>query len=497
MGVIQRQSIKQSIITYIGVLIGAVNILLIYPQTLSTAEFGLIQFVISTAGVIAPFAILGMGHVAIKFFPDFQNPENGHNGFLFFLLLVPTIGISFFYLLAFIFEMPLLNHFLQKTDGQLYINYVPYIVPLVALLNLSTIFSKYCYCFNRIAIPQLFNNLFLKIGLPSLCLLYFFDVIDFQSLMLGLLSIYVLITISFLLYIRSLGQLYFKPNFEFLTKPLLKKIMDFAGFGLLSGAGTMLAFQIDFVMLGTLGGLQELAIYSIAFFIANTIDIPRKAIEAIAAPIIAQAWKRNDLAHIEMLYQKSSLNLLIIGVFLLTGIWASIDHLFDLIPNHEKYEMGKYIVLILGITRIIDMMTGINAQIIALSKYYRFAFYAILALSVFSIITNLLLIPPFKIYGAALATFSALTLYNLLKLGFIYLKFNIQPFSWKTIWIILLGLAIYGLTLFIPPILHPFVTLLIKSVLVTVLYGGIILYFNVSQDITDLVQDAISKFLKR
>ncbi|MFK7949213.1 MAG: lipopolysaccharide biosynthesis protein [Saprospiraceae bacterium] len=493
MGIIQRQSIKQSIVTYIAVLVGAINILVIYPTMLTEEEFGLVQFVLKTAEMITPFVLLGTGHIAVKFFPEFQDKTQKHHGFLSLLLMIVLIGQILFLLISLTFQESILDYFLREHESELYVTFVFYILPLVILIGLNQVISRYIVNFNRIVIPQIFNNLFLKLGLLTLCLTYFYDFIDFVLLMRGLIVVYLLILIALLIYLKTLGHLSLRFNFNFLTKDRIKRIADYAGFSILAGFGSMLAFRIDFFMVGMLVDLSSVAVYAIAFFIADAIDIPRKAIESISAPIISQAWQRNDIAHIEELYKKSSINLLIVGLFFLIGIWSCIDHLFDMIPNNEKYAQGKYIVLILGMARIVDMVTGINAQIIALSKYYRFTFYAMLALAVINVFTNFLLIPPFKIYGAAFATLTSLILFNFLKLGFIYKKIKIQPLSLKTLAVFGIGISVYLLTLLLPNVGHPLLNILIKAVFITVTYGSMILYFNISQDITNIV----NKFLKK
>ena len=75
------------------------------------------------------------------------------------------------------------------------------------------------------------------------------------------------------------------------------------------------------------------------------IAIPRNVIAAISTPLLAQAWKRNDISQIEEIYKKSSLNLLIVGCFLFLLIWCNLDFIYQIIPRHEVYETGKWVVL--------------------------------------------------------------------------------------------------------------------------------------------------------
>ena len=83
MGVIKRQGIKQSLVNYFAVAVGAISVVFIYP--LDRGTYGLARFIIDGGMFIAPFLMLGFSSVTIRFFPFFKDEERGHNGFLFFI----------------------------------------------------------------------------------------------------------------------------------------------------------------------------------------------------------------------------------------------------------------------------------------------------------------------------------------------------------------------------------------------------------------------------
>ena len=71
MGVIKRQSIKQGLVTYLGIIIGALSTLFVYPN-LGKEKFGEIQFVIGAAAFFVPFFGFGLSSVSIQFFTYFK-----------------------------------------------------------------------------------------------------------------------------------------------------------------------------------------------------------------------------------------------------------------------------------------------------------------------------------------------------------------------------------------------------------------------------------------
>ena len=68
MGIVINQSIKNTIITYIGFGIGAANTLFMYPYFLGETYFGLTGYILSTANIIFPLMAFGVHNTLIKFF---------------------------------------------------------------------------------------------------------------------------------------------------------------------------------------------------------------------------------------------------------------------------------------------------------------------------------------------------------------------------------------------------------------------------------------------
>lgn len=488
MGVIQRQSIKQSLVNYTGVGIAAISTVFIYPQ--DTATYGLARFIIDSALMLAPFIMMGFGSVTIRFFPHFRDEEKGHRGFLFFLVLTILGGAFVFTLLSLLFRDQFYAIYAHKPP--IYQQFLPYLIPLAILTAFLQLFYNYSSNFQRIAIPAIFQNL-IKISLPLLILFFIWHYLSIEQVVNGILVTFVLALIGLIWYIYRLGQLKLKPDFSLLTKQKRKEIRGFAFYSLFSSIGSILAFRIDMFMVPTLLDFKENGIYAIALFIAGAIAIPTNAIAQISGPIVTESIKNNDQVHVKRLYQDSSINLLVVGLLLFVCIMVSIEDLFSIMPKNEELTDGLVIVFLIGLAKIIDMATSINNQIINYSRYYRFGFYAILLMAVLNITANLILIPKFQIIGAAAATLLSLTLYNLVKMIFIQWKFNIQPFTWKTLWVILIAGAAYGMGLIFPSTQVAVLDILIKSIVIGVVYISAVLYFNISPEFGYLLKDMIGR----
>ncbi|MDX1940187.1 MAG: polysaccharide biosynthesis C-terminal domain-containing protein, partial [Saprospiraceae bacterium] len=311
------------------------------------------------------------------------------------------------------------------------------------------------------------------------------------------------VTLSLIAYTYWLRQLHLKPDFSLLNRPLAREMSTFAFYSILGNVSNGLIIYIDKAMIPILGsdGWNDNGIFTIVAFIGTSVDIPRKSLEKITAPVITDSIQNNDWENVKKLYNKSSINQLIAGCLILLGIWLNLDSLFDLMPEGNTYRPWKMIVLVLGLSALVDMATGINNHIISYSKHFRFNFYLVIFLALLNVGFNYLFIKTFNlnILGAALATLTSITLFNIIKFWFIYVKFKMQPFTWNTLWIVLLSLSIYFIISFIPDLGHPIVDIFVKSLLIVALYVPTVLYFCFSPDLNNLwalTLDRAKKWLK-
>lgn len=492
MGVIKRQGIKQSLVNYFAVLIGAVSVIFIYP--LDRETYGLARFIIDASMFIAPFLLLGFSSVTIRFFPQFRDDEGHHNGFLFFLISGVSLGCVIFILAAFLFQEQFYE--IYKDRPAFYRDYLHYLIPISILLAFFNLFYFYSTNFNRIVVPALYQNL-IKVTLPIVILLYFLGRIRLDTVIDAILINFILALTGLVIYIYWLGQLKLKPDFRLLNKPRLKSIANYAVYGLFGGIGSVLAFRIDSIMITTMIDAESNGTFAIALFIANVIAIPTDAIGQITAPILSQAFQDNNLAHIRMLYKRTSINLLVVGLLLFIGIMASVEDLFSIMPNSEAMMAGWWVVLFIGLSKVVDMGTSINNQIIDYSKFYRFRLYALILLAVFNVVCNLVLIPRFHIAGAAMATMASIILYNLVKFIFIIWKLEMQPFSIGTLKIIGIAILTFTIAYFIPLTGNPLLDIVTRSSVITVLYIFLILYFRISPDVNELYANGKTWLKKR
>ena len=167
------------------------------------------------------------------------------------------------------------------------------------------------------------------------------------------------------------------------------------------------------------------------------------------------------------------------------------DNLYSMLP--DTFEKGSIVIIIIGLANLFDMITGANGQIIISSKYYKFDFIASIILMTSAIILNLILIPEYGIAGAATATASSIFLFNFVKVIYVWIKFNMQPFSLNTLGIIVLGLSVLYLSSFLPKLSSIYLDIPVRSLLMATLYLGSVWFFNLSDEVNTLMKNFFIK----
>jgi O-antigen/teichoic acid export membrane protein len=147
------------------------------------------------------------------------------------------------------------------------------------------------------------------------------------------------------------------------------------------------------------------------------------------------------------------------------------------------YLDSLWIFFFLGLARVVDLGTGVNSTIIGTSTYWRFEFFSGFVLFALAIPLNYFLVKTFGIIGAGYSNLVSASIYNMIRIIFLKRKFNMHPFSNKTIYAVLLAFASYIICYFTFLPFHGFFGILLKSTVFVALYGGAIIYFNLSPDV--------------
>ncbi|GAB5524171.1 MAG: oligosaccharide flippase family protein [Roseivirga sp.] len=491
MGIVIRQSIRSSVIAYLGVIIGYINLLWLYPYYLGSGQIGLLRLIQSSAFILATFGQVGIPQTTVKFFPDLKHQR----GFVSFIMLAGLIGFLTLSVVSILFQEPLITYF--SKESELFVQYFQVTLLITLFLIQFQIIEAYSRSNLKIVIPTAIRDIQLRLLTTVLVLLYGTEIISFDWMVKSLVLLYISLVLSLGVYLISIKV--FRPtfSFDFLKQGTFKKLMRYGLYSLLGAGGTQIVLQIDSVMVSAAMGLEATGVYTIAFFIGVVIEMPKRSITQITAPLVSQAFQKNDMAHVLTLYRQTSINQLIIGSLLLIGVWANLASIYQFIPNNEVYIAGMNVVLFIGLGKLTDMFFGVNGEIIVMSRYYRFNVLAVSLLAILTIGLNYLLIPRYGIEGAAIASFMAMFIFNLSKFAFVWVKFSIQPFTLSSAkFACIAGLSLLA-NHFLPTIENVIIDIPIRSLIITFSIMLPTYFLKISPEMNGLLDNLLQRILER
>ncbi|MCL2131100.1 MAG: oligosaccharide flippase family protein [Lentimicrobiaceae bacterium] len=485
MGVVVRQSIKGSIVNYVGAFIGFLTSFYILTKYLTQEEIGLTRVLIESAMLVAALAQLGTTNSIVRFFPYFKNKELKHHGFLGFSVLIPFVGAVFFCTLYVLLRQPIIHFFSE--NSALFLNYFYYVIPLAVFFVYIGVFETYSSVLQRVVVPRFIREVGIRVMAVGVYLLWAFRVVTFDQFIILFVLIYGVAAILNLLYVFALKEYSFKPNFRFARKPLRRNFYYYTAFLFAAAIGGTITAKIDTFMVSSMLGLAQTGVFTIAYFMAAIIDIPFRSLNMISMPIVSGHLKNKAYGKVQDLYKKVSLNQLIAGGLLFVLIWINIDTIFAILPNGKDYVAGKYVVLFIALSRLVDSGFNFGLSILSLSKYYYYYLFFIFFLSALGICTNWIFIPLYGISGAALATLISFVIYNALVMLIVYIKMKITPFSLPQLKLLLLVLGLLGINYFIPyKFDNQIVDGVIRSLITLGIGGFAVLKLKLSEDVDRL-----------
>ncbi len=492
MGIIARQSLRNTILTYAGVGLGFVLTIFLYPQILSPKQYGLTRVLLALAMVSTQFGNLGMKNTIIRYFPTFRDEDKNHRGFLFLTLAVPFLGMIIAAALLAIFRPEITQYFMD--ESALLVDFYWYILPLAFFILFFHILTSYMRALYDTVMSSFLMDIGVRILAVLLLVIYFLEWINFTQFILIFVLNYAIILLALIFYLFQISSVSLKPDFNFLNKSLTKKMASYSLFAFFGGIASVIVANIDIIMITSMVGLAEAGIYSIAFYMGATIRIISQSVYKISGPVISDAFEKGDFNLIENIYHRSSLNQFIIGGLIFCGIAANLNNLMNLLP--DEYSGTALVVIIIGAGYLFQLICGLTTGIILNSKQYRYNFLFTSLLIITAIVLNYLLIPIYGITGAAIGTAGAIVFYNLLKVIFIRIRFSMQPLQWNMLPVLLIGAVTLWVTFQIPLIGNLYLDILIRSLIVTVLFMIPIWWLDISENVNQLVEESIKAFEK-
>lgn len=474
---------------YMGLIFGYLNLAYFFPKLLTTEQIGLVSFLLVSSNMLLSIIQLGMPSIIVKFRPIVVD-KGLEKGFLRLSLVVPIISFIVIFGILFLLSDWILNRFYSNSP---LIHEYYYLLPFFTFfMSFLGIWSAHGRSLFRIVVPNLVEKVGIRILVFLLLMLMSFSLINFTDFVWGYSAIFCLATLIVMFYVFQLSPRK-NPENNALDLPFKKRILSFGLFSFLTVIGGQVVENIDIIMISSITNLSDAGIYKTVFYIGGVIMIPMHILGQITSPVFAEAWKDNDLDKIKEVYQKSSINLTIIGTLIFLGLYINLDNIFEIMPNGDKFLVGRNVILIIALSKLVSMTMSVNSHLIANSNHYHFNLIGIVSLAIVTIVSNYFFIPRWGIVGAAFASGLSIVTFELLKFSFIAIKFKMLPYTKQTIVALLLFLCILGLNFFLPKISNAYIDTIYRSGIITIAFGIGVYVLKISPDLNEIVHSFTKK----
>jgi len=202
-------------------------------------------------------------------------------------------------------------------------------------------------------------------------------------------------------------------------------------------------YYADVMLIGCFLSFADVSIYNIAAKISLVCSFILYSYGAIFAPLMGEFFHANDRVGMKRLFKFSSEKVFSISLptfFIIVLFGRDILQMFG-----QSFTVGYYPLVLLSLCQLINASVGCVGYTLIMTGRSKLVFLNTLSSALSNIVLNLILIPPFGILGAAIATGFSIALLNLLGLSEVYLLYKLHPFSFGYFCVFISGLIAFSI----------------------------------------------------
>jgi O-antigen/teichoic acid export membrane protein len=181
------------------------------------------------------------------------------------------------------------------------------------------------------------------------------------------------------------------------------------------------------LVLGAFETMKAVGVYNVAFRTAALSTLVLFAFSGIFSPMVSSLHRRGLSQELSYLYKDVSRWAFAgaLAFFLLTALLArDIMAVFG-----DEFVWGWPVIIVVAAAQLFSSSVGPTARVLAMTGHQRIVMVATLGSTAAAAVLNLLLVPAFGIFGAAVATAAAVVLVNVVTVLFVHQLLGFWPFS--------------------------------------------------------------------
>lgn len=495
MGIVKRQGIQNTLLTYTGILVGYINKFLLFTHILKLEKMGLAELLLSAAVVFAELARMGSPIVILRFFPRYAERKDKAAFIFVTTLLLPMLGCVLFTILFFLFKPYILDSFAQK--GTLFPVYYYYLFPIAYGLTFLGVLNNYAQSNMKSVVPtaiiEVGNRSFHTVAV----VLLWAGIIGFHGFLWIYSGGYLIGLVVMVGYLLGRKLYPISLNLGILKTRLMKIAIAYGFYNYFSRSAVIIMEQTGVLQVGALMGETHAAIYQIAYFLSQLIYTPARAMYSVVTAIVSKHINRKNIEELKLLYTKSSLNGFIAGLLVFILIFTNLKDLLTLLKL--DIEQASSVFFFVGLARLIDVANGVNYAIVVYSRHYKATLFSSIILLILTFMLNSFLIPLWGAIGAGVASGLALLLFNVFNSWVVWRHLKIHPYTLGHITALLISSGLILILQFLPFPFHPLIAMTFRGGVTILIFVSSIYALKVSDDINQVaivICNRIRKMLK-
>lgn len=437
MGIVAKQSARNSLALVTGLLLGAVNTMYVLPRAFEGFEegWGLLRILTAWGTILAQILALGSPSSIVRFLPSVSNDPAREASMFTTLCLLPAIAFAVVGIASTWIGTDVLLALDANAGWLLKDRMGAFLFMAGAYVAIFLLKSALIHRMRTVAVTVI-QEVWLKGSYLALAVIYLKGWMPFETFFKWYLYSYAAAVVLMLSEAWSARVRLAKPNLREDSRCFL----EYGMYALWNDGARIVTRNVDFVMVGALLGLAVVPRYTFAFFIATVVAMPLRAMSPILRTLTSKAVTAHGPEQSGGQLQQAARVQLAVTASLLVAIVAGLPALDLALP--EMYRGLRWVVLAVGLTYVAEASAGTAGPILQFSSRYKLALPINFGLVVMTVVSNYVFIQGFGwgIEGAAWAT--ALTgVWNMSwRTSLMWRLFRIHPFS--RAWFSIAGLAL-------------------------------------------------------
>ncbi len=398
---------------------------------LATADYGTWAYALSVVSFCQSFATLGLDRAVTRFVPIYHEKDEYGKLFGTILLVIGSILLTGFAAIIFFYSAPeQLSHLLTGNQQPLILLFI-----LIFLVPVEAIDSLFVGLFASFSSPgAIFFRKHvlgpgLKVGVVLLLVLWKADVVFLAYGYLAASVIGALICLVVLIRLWRQQGLWRRWQLKSLVLPI-KEIFAFTIPLMTSDLLTVLMNSVSVFLLGYFHDTSEVAFFRVVLPAADMNKTVMMSFALLYTPLAARLFAKADYAGINELYWRTAIWMAVLSFPIFAVTFAMAQPLTVFLYG-ARYEQSGAIMALLSLGYYFSAALGFNGLTLKVLGKLRYIVVINLLAAVTCLVLNLLLIPRYGAFGAAVAMSATMIAHNIFKQAGLRLVAGISLFDRK------------------------------------------------------------------